>query len=219
MKEKLFCKICGKELQGSQRLYCSSSCKQKGHYQDIKNNTNTSHSQYIRAWRRKLKLLDIFGSHCEICGYNKNIAALEFHHKDSTQKEFKLDARKLANTKWENILIEAKKCQLLCSNCHRELHNPEMESNLIKDKLKIMSHKELQHASKLCSICGKQIPDYKTYCSKNCWLQELDNRYKSKNYPTKDEIIEKYQELKSWEKVARFYNLTRKILQGIRKKS
>ena len=42
MKEKLFCKICGKELQGSQRLYCSNSCKQKGHYQDIKNNTNTS---------------------------------------------------------------------------------------------------------------------------------------------------------------------------------
>lgn len=29
MKEKLFCKICGKELQGSQRLYCSNSCKQK----------------------------------------------------------------------------------------------------------------------------------------------------------------------------------------------
>ena len=113
MKEKLFCKICGKELQGSQRLYCANSCKQKGHYQDIKNNTNTSHSQYIRAWRRKLKLLDIFGSHCEICGYNKNIAALEFHHKDSTQKEFKLDARKLANTKWENILIEAKKMSII----------------------------------------------------------------------------------------------------------
>lgn len=34
MKEKLFCKICGKELQGSQRLYCSNSCKQKGHYED-----------------------------------------------------------------------------------------------------------------------------------------------------------------------------------------
>nr|DAI57738.1 MAG TPA: DNA gyrase subunit A [Caudoviricetes sp.] len=34
MKEKLFCKICGKELQGSQRLYCSNSCKQKGHYQE-----------------------------------------------------------------------------------------------------------------------------------------------------------------------------------------
>ena len=35
----------------------------------------------------------------KICGYDKNVAALEFHHKDSTQKEFKLDARKLANTK------------------------------------------------------------------------------------------------------------------------
>lgn len=219
MKEKLFCKICGKELQGSQRLYCSNSCKQKGHYQDTKSNSNTPYSQYTRAWRRKLKLLDTFGGRCEICGYDKNIASLEFHHKDPTQKEFKLDARKLANTKWENILIEAKKCQLLCSNCHRELHNPEMESNLIRDKLEIISHKEPQHSSKFCPICGKQIPSYKTYCSKPCKLQGLDNRYKAKNYPSKDEITRKYQELKSWEKVAHFYNLTRKILQRIRNKS
>ena len=49
MKEKLFCRICGKELQGSQRLYCSNSCKQKGHYQDTKSNSNTSYSRYTRA--------------------------------------------------------------------------------------------------------------------------------------------------------------------------
>ena len=37
------------------------------------------------------------GGKCEICGYNKNVSALEFHHIDSVTKDFKLDARKLAN--------------------------------------------------------------------------------------------------------------------------
>ena len=72
-----------------------------------------------------------------------------------------------------------------------------MESKLIRDKLEIISHKEPQHSSKFCPICGKQIPNYKTYCSKPCKLQGLDNRYKAKNYPSKDEITRKYQELKS----------------------
>lgn len=49
MKEKLYCKICGKELQGSQRMYCSNKCKQKGHYQETKNNPNTAFSQNVRA--------------------------------------------------------------------------------------------------------------------------------------------------------------------------
>ena len=49
MKEKLYCKICGKELQGSQRMYCSNKCKQKGHYQEVKNNPNTTFNQNIRA--------------------------------------------------------------------------------------------------------------------------------------------------------------------------
>ena len=49
MREKLYCQICGKELQGSQRKYCSNNCKQKGHYQDVKNNPNTTFNQYLRG--------------------------------------------------------------------------------------------------------------------------------------------------------------------------
>ena len=61
-----------------------------------------------------------------MCGYNKNTAALCFHHKDPTQKEMMLDLRSLSNNKLDKILAEAAKCQLLCNNCHAELHHPEL---------------------------------------------------------------------------------------------
>ncbi|MEY4334993.1 MAG: phage FelixO1, partial [Bacteroidota bacterium] len=38
----------------------------------------------VIAWRKrtKQKLVEHKGGCCEICGYNKCIEALEFHHKD-----------------------------------------------------------------------------------------------------------------------------------------
>ncbi len=39
----------------------------------------------------------------------------------------------LSNKKWESILEEVKKCDLLCANCHAEEHNPELTmANVIK---------------------------------------------------------------------------------------
>jgi hypothetical protein len=62
---------------------------------------------------------------CEKCGYDKNSAALQFHHSEPINKLFSLDLRSLSNRKWDVILEEVKKCQLLCSNCHAEEHNPD----------------------------------------------------------------------------------------------
>ena len=70
--------------------------------------------------KRKKALVEIFGGKCSICGYNKSYKALEFHHKNSKGKEFNLSC--LGYTcKWERLLNEAKKCVLMCANCHREL--------------------------------------------------------------------------------------------------
>ena len=56
---------------------------------------------------------------CEICGYNTNPAALEFHHIDSSKKSFQMGAsQSIAANKRER-----KKCLVLCANCHREIHN------------------------------------------------------------------------------------------------
>jgi len=126
------CIICFKELDGLKTKFCSNNCKVKGHYHRIKEQSNTYHSQTIRSYKRKIALIEMSGGGCKKCGYNKNMAALHFHHIHPDQKSFKLDVRKLSNKKWEYIVIEYKKCDLLCANCHSEHHNPEMELNNVK---------------------------------------------------------------------------------------
>lgn len=111
------CEICNKKLQGNQRKFCSNKCKIKAHY----NNTNTYNRQTKIAQQRKQELVDSRGGGCEKCGYNKCLAALDFHHFKGI-KNFPLDSRKLSNTSMKRILEEFKNCKILCSNCHREEH-------------------------------------------------------------------------------------------------
>lgn len=88
-------------------------------------NKTTYSSQKTRRLERKLKLIEIFGKKCQECGYCKNFAALNFHHKDPLQKEFELNSNKIGSKPWESLLKEANKCKLLCSNCHAEHHYPQ----------------------------------------------------------------------------------------------
>lgn len=220
--EKKYCVICGTELTGSKKMFCSNNCKQKHHYNQTKSNPNSYFTQVIRGYRRKLKLIDSKGGKCEICGYDKNIAALEFHHIDSSQKEFSLDARRLSNSKWDSLIEEANKCILLCSNCHREIHNPEYSKEYVenlKTKSEIKElHKDENSSTKECKYCGKPMlkTNYHYYCSEEC--KKLAKQQSFDNYPTLEEVNAKYQELKSWQKVADYFNITRKIVQGIRKR-
>jgi 5-methylcytosine-specific restriction endonuclease McrA len=58
---------------------------------------------------------------CERCGYDKYIGSLEFHHKDPTEKDFSVAHARLTSFS-ERVKRELDKCELLCSNCHREVH-------------------------------------------------------------------------------------------------
>jgi hypothetical protein len=62
------------------------------------------------------------GGRCKICGYNKCFAALQFHHRDPTEKEILLNSGKMALSNMAGVLKEIEKCDLLCANCHAELH-------------------------------------------------------------------------------------------------
>ena len=115
------CINCGHKLSGRQRMFCSRKCKNT--YNNI--NYQSYLAQQQRGRKRKLKLLEMKGFKCECCNYGKNYAALEFHHKEPSKKSFQLDLRSLSNRKWDAILDEVKKCILICSNCHAELHNPD----------------------------------------------------------------------------------------------
>lgn len=68
-------------------------------------------------------LREIFGVlECGICEYSKCFAALDFHHKEHEKKEKNI-ARILILKITDERIKEIKKCEILCSNCHRELHN------------------------------------------------------------------------------------------------
>jgi hypothetical protein len=74
----------------------------------------------------KKHCLEYKGGKCSKCGYSKCSAALEFHHIDPSKKLFKLSDTR--TRKWENVKEELDKCELLCSNCHKEAHHQELMS-------------------------------------------------------------------------------------------
>jgi transposase len=68
----------------------------------------------------KRKLVEEAGGKCLICGYNRCQQVLEFHHLDPSLKEFEL-GRAGATRSLTRSRAEARKCVLLCANCHREV--------------------------------------------------------------------------------------------------
>jgi transposase len=78
----------------------------------------------VTARRRRIKeiLVEEAGGACLLCGYDRSMAALQFHHIDPAQKSFDLgrvgSTRSLARAR-----REAQKCALLCANCHAEVES------------------------------------------------------------------------------------------------
>ena len=74
--------------------------------------------------RRKVKtiLVEEAGGACCICGYSRNMRALHFHHLDPSQKRHEINAKGIAIA-LEKLRAEARKCVLLCSNCHAEVED------------------------------------------------------------------------------------------------
>lgn len=125
-KYPCYCVWCEKDFLGTKvwTKYCSEKCRrnawykrQPKKYKDKLAKINTN-NQRNKKHRYKRKALNMLGGACSKCGYNKCIAALDFHHlgdKDATIKE-------LMHLSWKRIEAEVKKCIILCANCHREEH-------------------------------------------------------------------------------------------------
>jgi transposase len=79
-------------------------------------------AEAVSARRRKIKEIIVgeAGGACALCGYDRCLSALQFHHRDPAEKRFGLAARGLARS-LEVVRQEARKCVLLCANCHAEV--------------------------------------------------------------------------------------------------
>jgi hypothetical protein len=68
----------------------------------------------------RARAVEYLGGRCAACGYDRCLAALDFHHTDPAEKDFAISAKM---TSWEAIRRELGKCALLCCRCHREVHD------------------------------------------------------------------------------------------------
>lgn len=121
-------------------LLCDN-CHRELHYEtDNKDERRLSKDVYVQYKNNK----------CEICSYNKCLAALVFHHKDPNEKEFDIGSLNLRIESLEDlneiIKVELDKCMLLCANCHDTVHFDAVfyKNNILKIKNKIESHREIQ---------------------------------------------------------------------------
>ncbi len=78
-----------------------------------RNYQDSRERQRLYASERKLRIIRAMGWEpvCSRCGYSKSLAALDFHHLDPSKKDGLVKSVK-----------EARKCVLICANCHREEH-------------------------------------------------------------------------------------------------
>jgi len=74
--------------------------------------------------RRRFKqiLVREAGGECVLCGYDECVAALHFHHVDPASKRFALSGQGMTRG-LQALQEEARKCVLLCANCHAEVES------------------------------------------------------------------------------------------------
>jgi hypothetical protein len=72
----------------------------------------------------KATLVEEGGGCCVICGYDRSLSALHFHHLDPTTKRMELSRSVMS---LDALREEARKCVLLCSNCHAEVEAGALE--------------------------------------------------------------------------------------------
>lgn len=111
------CKICQTEFEitGHGRKYCFICSP------PVSNNLTRSDAITCMRKAMKKQAVKLHGGKCTLCGYNKCLDALEFHHRNPKEKEFGL-ASNGNTTSWKNFYEETKKCDLICANCHAEIH-------------------------------------------------------------------------------------------------
>jgi len=109
-----------KILKHKKEYFNKNKTKIMGYQKEYYSSPNVRARYNSRRDVKKKALIDYKGGKCEICGYNKCMAVLVFHHRDEKKKSFNISQK--VGQKLSNLKKEADKCMLLCANCHRELH-------------------------------------------------------------------------------------------------
>ena len=112
------CVVCNSEFVANRphRSYCYT-CSPEGF------SAKDAMRMKKRAIKREL-LAYKGGAICSSCGYDEYEGALQLHHRNPEEKEIAFSQTPLNSTDctMERLKKEADKCDVLCANCHFELH-------------------------------------------------------------------------------------------------
>lgn len=133
------CGSCQKELPATEEYFASKKLKtkvilqwqcrechkiyRKKHYEDNKQKYIDKahlHRDKVKNWFNQEVKQKLFCSVCKESRY----WVLDFHHRDPKQKENNI-AKLINEGSKKRLLFELEKCDVLCSNCHRDLHHQE----------------------------------------------------------------------------------------------
>jgi hypothetical protein len=96
--------------------------KNKQYYIDKNNRIRKRNVEWYRNYKSTLS--------CIKCGED-HPACLDFHHRDSNEKESEISLMVNDSVSIDTIKSEIEKCDVLCSNCHRKHHYNEKYGLLV----------------------------------------------------------------------------------------
>jgi hypothetical protein len=108
-------------ISESDKVYRRRVCK-KCHTK-----TNGERRKAVVAWFAEYKKT-LKCQHCQVADFR----VLEFHHEDSSTKEFNLGDLVRKTPSKERLMTEVDKCIVLCANCHRIHHYKERNLKLLE---------------------------------------------------------------------------------------
>ncbi len=188
-------------------------------------------SEAVKIWRRRTKdrIVKSMGSKCYVCGYDKCNAAFDLHHLNPNMKEFSFGGVKANPISWARIVIELRKCVLLCANCHREVESKFIELPIEIKSTFNESFVEYDLGAELkrrvpqivyCRQCGIELITNSSrhkYCSDVCRkifchysdivAQRKSSRPRKTVWPEKEVLAEMIKEM-TWVDIAKKYKVS-----------
>ncbi|MEK7863493.1 MAG: hypothetical protein AAB295_09545, partial [Chloroflexota bacterium] len=121
---------------------------------------NAKAYRYQRKRRKvvKVELVSAHGGRCVDCGYAASVAALDFHHRVASEKDFAISA---FGGSWQKLRAEAQKCDLVCATCHRLRHAIEdagVEGGPVVEHRRARKARAVAFMGGECHGCGRDGP-------------------------------------------------------------